>query len=317
MIKKKLGIVILALCLCLCLMPICAQADFASDALEPIIPDKECSLTISYAYGETALSGVQVGLYKIADVSADFKYTLTQAFDNSGLTLSGIKNEGEWEVIRSTLEAIIIAEGIDADRVASTDTNGQAFFDALGTGIYLATTAPITDGKHQYIFDSAIFLLPSLGQDGMWQYDVTVNPKGELLPPIDSDEEIELKVTKLWKNDNGKTGRPTSIDVEIFCDGESFKKVVLSKENNWSYSWSGKDDGSVWTVVERNVPKGYTMTVENKNSTFVLTNTYNTISPDGDPPKTGDTSNIMLYILLMTLSGIMLIILGVVRKRTN
>ena len=317
--KNKKIILSLVFSFCLCLMPFGVQAASTSDAIEPIVPDNKCSLTISYCYGETAFSDVQVKLYRIAEVSADFQYTLTQPFKASGLILNGIQSAGEWNVVRSTLEAYILAYGIEPDTASVTNQNGQVCFDSLGTGMYLAVVNQVTQGDLHCRFDSALVALPGLGQDGRWQYEVSVNAKAEFLPPIDPDEKIELKVLKLWKGDEGRSDRPKSVEVEIFRDGISYEKVVLSEENHWSYTWSAKNDGANWSVVERNVLHGYTMTVEERESSFVITNTLISSTPDdpGDAPQTGDTSNIMLYVLLMTLSGTMMIILGVTRKKMD
>jgi hypothetical protein len=72
-------------------------------------------------------------------------------------------------------------------------------------------------------------------------------------------------------------------------------------------------------VVERNVPQGYTMTVEERESTFVLTNTRIPTDPDdpGRLPEMGDTLNILLYVLLMFVSGSMLIVLGITGKKSR
>jgi hypothetical protein len=319
MIKRKIGCIVVTLCLCFYLMPYQVMAVSTSDAVEPIIPENECSLTVSYCYGETAFSGIQVKLYRIAEVSADFKYTLTQSFGDSGLILDGIRTAGEWNVVRSTLEAHILAYNIAPEFTSVTNEDGQACFKNLRTGMYLAIVNQVEQDDLHYRFDSALIALPGLGQDGRWQYQVSANAKGEVLPPVDPDEKVELKVLKLWRGDEGRTDRPKSIEVEIFCDGISYKTVILSEENHWAYSWSAKDDGLSWAVVERNVPKGYTMTVEERQSTFVLTNTLTPTDPDdpGQPPQTGDTSNIMLYVLLMIASGSMLIILGVTGKKSR
>jgi hypothetical protein len=279
------------------------------------MPEQACSLTVSYCYAETALSDAQVMLYRIAEVSAQPQYTLTQPFEASGLILNEIKTTGEWNVIRSTLEAHILASSISPDRTSVTNEDGQATFEALPTGMYLAILRQ--GAEADYRFDSALISLPGLGEDGRWQYQVSVNAKGEALPPVDSDEEKELKILKLWKGDEGRDDRPKSVEVEIFCNGTSYKKVVLSEENHWGYSWTAKDDGSNWTVAERNIPKGYTATVEERGASFVLTNTRIPTDPNPpvDPPKTGDTSNVLLYILVMTASGVTLILLGVIGKR--
>ena len=97
--NSKKGIIVFLLCFCFRLMPYQVMAASTSDAVEPIMPEKECSLTISYCCGETAFSGVEVKLYRIAEVSADFQYTLTQPFEASGLILNGIQTVGEWNVV--------------------------------------------------------------------------------------------------------------------------------------------------------------------------------------------------------------------------
>ena len=319
MINRKIVICVLLLCLCFHLMPYQVLAASTSDAVEPIIPEKECSLTVSYCYGDTAFSGIEVKLYRVAEVSEDFKYSLTQTFKASGLILDGIRTAGEWNVVRTTLETHILAYNILPEFTSVTNADGQAKFETLKTGMYLATVSQIEANDMYYLFDSALIAVPGLGSDGCWQYQVSVNAKGEALPPIGPDEKTEFRVLKLWRGDEDRNDRPKSIEVEIFCNGNSYKTVILSEENHWAYSWSANNDGSKWTVVERNVPQGYTMTVEERGSSFVLTNTWTPTYPDDPdkPPQTGDTSNILLYIMLMIGSGSALIILGISGKKVR
>ena len=317
--NRKIGILVCLLCFCFCWMPHPVMAASTSDAVEPIIPENQCSLTVSYCCADTAFSGIQVKLYRIAEVSADFQYTLTQSFAASGLILNGIRTADEWNVVRATLEAHILANHIAPEFTSVTNEDGQASFGSLQTGMYLAIVSRGEQDGLRYRFDSALIALPGLGPDGRWQYQVSAYAKPEMLPPVDPDEAVTLKVLKLWRGDEGRTDRPKSIEVEIFCDGSSYQTVILSEENHWAYSWSAKDDGASWTVVERNIPQGYTMTAEARGSTFVLTNTWTPTQPDDPikPPQTGDTANILLHILLMVASGTMLIILGITGKKTR
>jgi len=291
------------------------MAASTTDASEPINVNQECTLTLTYACDGTVFEDISVKLYKIADVSSDFQYKLTSSFEKSALILNGVRTNGEWDVIRSTLEAHIVAENIAADAIAKTDSEGIFCFEDLKPGLYLAVVGTVTQEDITCFFDSALVALPGLNTEGVWEYQVAVASKSELIPPI--DDEIELKVLKLWKGDEGRNNRPKSIEVEIFKDGESYQKVELSQDDNWSYSWTAKDDGAKWTVIERNTPSGYTMTLEKRGNSFVLTNTYTPKNPDEpfDAPQTGDTSNIMLYVILMIISGSMLIILGIIGKR--
>ena len=313
MAKRRVAVIVFLLCLCLSWLPCYAQAASTADAKEPISPDKDCSLTIAYRYDGQSFSNHPVRLYKIADVSADFQYTLTAPFANSGLILNGVRSVSEWNVIRSTLETHILAYDVDADLTGVTDQDGQVCFQALKPGLYLAITEQVIQHDWIYAFDSALVALPGLGADGLWQYEVAVTSKSKAIPPAETDEEIEFKVLKLWKGDKGRSDRPQSIEVEIFRDGVSYQTVILSEENHWTFSWNAADDGATWKVVERNVPTGYTMMVEERETSFVLTNTRPPDKPD--IPQTGDTTNIMLYFVLMNVSGIMLIILGIAGKR--
>ncbi len=318
MAKRRMGIIAFILCICLYLIPCQVQAASTSDAKEPISTNENCSLTISYCSGGIAFSELPVNLYKIADVSADYQYTLTSSFEKSNLILNGIQTVGEWNVIRSTLETYILVNDITAGFNAKTDFEGKASFDALKPGLYLAITERIIQDETTYVFDSALIALPGLGADGLWQYQVDVTSKSEIIPPSRDDEEIELKVLKLWKGDGGSSARPTMIEIEIFRNGTSYQTATLSENNHWTYTWSTKDDGSDWKVVERNIPTGYTMTIEERETSFVLTNTLNRDVPDNpDSPQTGDTSNIMLWVILMIVSGSMLIILGITGKRNR
>lgn len=317
MAERRTWIISFVLSFCLFMMPCQVQAASTTDAQEPISTYKDCSLTISYCSDDISFSELPVRLYKIADVSANYQYTLTSSFENSNLILNGIHTVGEWNVVRSTLETYILANGVTADFNTTTDAEGRASFDALKAGLYLAITDSITRDEITYVFDSALIALPGLDTDGLGQYQVAAKAKCEIIPPTEFYEEIELKVTKLWKGDSEKTGRPKSIEVEIFRNGISYETVELSDDNHWTYSWKTKDDGAVWKIVERNIPSGYAMTVEERETSFVLTNTLTRDNPDiPDAPKTGDTSNIMLWFILMIVSGSMLVILGTARKRT-
>lgn len=313
MAKRRVAVIVFLLCLCLSWLPCYAQAASTADAKEPISPDKDCSLTIAYRYDGQSFSNHPVRLYKIADVSADFQYTLTAPFANSGLILNGVRSVSEWNVIRSTLETHILTYDVDADLTGVTDQDGQVCFQALKPGLYLAITEQVIQHDWIYAFDSALVALPGLGADGLWQYEVAVTSKSKAIPPAETDEEIAFKVLKLWKGDKGRSDRPQSIEVEIFRDGVSYQTVILSEENHWTFSWFAKNDGATWKVAERNVPTGYTMMVEERETSFVLTNTRPPDKPD--IPQTGDTTNIMLYFVLMNVSGIMLIILGIAGKR--
>lgn len=341
MAKRRVAIITLLFCLCLFMMPCKAYAISTSEAKKPISTEGACTLNLSYICNEAVVSNVPVKLFRVADVSASAQYSLTASFAASGLNLNGIRSSGEWDAIRSTLESYILSNTIAAGYSAVTDQNGCAQFESLKPGLYLLLAVRVVQNGWSYSFESALISLPGLSEDGLWQYRISVTPKSVAAPPSEPDdpdvpnEEIQYKILKLWKDENGKAERPPSIDVEIFRNGASYQIVSLSEDEHWSYIWTTKDDGADWMVVERNIPTGYSVTVEERTTTFILTNTLIPDAPPSDDPppdspppdevlpddplpespKTGDSPHILLYTVLMYASGVVLILLGITGKK--
>lgn len=105
--------------------------------------------------------------------------------------------------------------------------------------------------------------------------------------------------------------------MDILKNGEKISEQILSEANDWSYAWTAPDDGSVWQAVERDVPEHYTVTVREENNIITITNTTTETVPDPKLPQTGDNSHIELYVLLMALSGTVLLLLGIAKRRSG
>lgn len=317
---KKLSVLIsiILACLCISFIQCTAYASSTTDAVEPISITTNCTLNTTYTYSGEYFSDLEVKLYKIANVSSDFQYTYTDDFSDCTLSLNGIQSNSEWDVIRSTLEAYIIANSINPYTVEKTDSFGTARFNDLKPGLYFISEVRVTQNGFRYYFSSALTALPTLNvADNTWNYTSNVMPKPDTDHSSDSDD-TQYTVIKLWKGNENQVIRPASIEVDILCDGIVVKTITLSEANNWSYSWLSDHD-SVWTVIERNVPNGYVMTLEKRNTTFIITNTVPstpTTPPSDEPsPKTGDTTNVLLYVILMCISGIALVVFGITSKK--
>ena len=306
--KKKICALILILCILF--IPYNIYAASTTQAKEPITLTKDCALQLSYASGENAFSDLDVKLYKIASVSADFQYTLLDPFSSTKLMLNGIQSQSEWNTVRSTLESFILANEIASDTAVSTDNDGVASFGGLSAGLYFVPAQTATLDGFRYYFQSALISLPGLLDDGTWNYSVSANPKPDVRPP--SSDDPEYKVLKLWKGDDSEN-RPNQVTVDLIKDGAVVRTVTLSSENNWCYSWYAADDGSIWTVSEKNPPAEYTVTVEQNQTTFSIINSFEE-EPD-DPPKTGDTTHMSFYVLLLSIAGIVLLLLGIGRRK--
>ena len=320
MVGRRMGKIAVLIFLWLYLIPYRVLAAHTAEAKEPIIITEDCSLTITYSYDKVSFSDQNVKLYKVADASAEASYTVTDLFASSKIQLNGLRSSEEWNTARTTLENHVIANKTEPIKTETTDSMGQVNFTELNPGIYLISAVRVPYKNSSCTFDSALIALPGLDETGTWQYQASINTKPEILPEPLPDDDIQYKVLKLWKDD--KTIRPGNVEIEIFRGETIVDNVILSEENNWSYSWTTKDDGARWTVVERNVPEGYTMTMKERGTTFVVTNSQNSSKQDDGStdhpsdvkgtfdiiPKTGDNANITLAMLILLISGSVLII---------
>ena len=127
-----------------------------------------------------------------------------------------------------------------------------------------------------------------------------------------------LQVTKAWEDKNDQDGvRPNSVTIKLLADGvETGKKLVLTKANNWTGSFTDLDeykDGKkiVYTIKEEPVGNGYKSVITgNEKEGFVVTNVR---TPEQRIPKTGAGSNLALYTVLLGLSGT--VIFSVFRRK--
>ena len=133
-------------------------------------------------------------------------------------------------------------------------------------------------------------------------------------------EKTAVKGHKIWKDEDNKDGiRPASITVKLLADGkETGQTATVSETNGWTYEFTGLDryqEGKevAYTVVEVNVPDGYTASVEGYN----ITNTHTPEKPTpgkpnepgkpkkgGELPNTGSESNQVALVAGIALLGL-------------
>jgi len=277
-----------------------------SKANELINDEKENNLTINYSYDDYKFDKKEVKLYLIANIKSDFKYELTQEFKNYPISLNNIKENDEWNTIKETIDSYIISDNIKETK-SSLIENNQVSFNNLQSGLYLIKTDTIKNDNYTLISDSIILNLPSL-ENGKWNYETSIYPKTyEFIPKY---ETIKYKVEKRFIDN--KNNRPLSIDVEIFKDGNLFDSIILSSKNNWTYEWKYIDDGSSFSVVERNIPSNYNVSISKNNNNFII---INELKEDVKNPQTYDSINLYLYLLIISFIGIIVLLISLVKRR--
>lgn len=259
-----------------------------------------CSLTLRYVQDKAGFEGIPVRIYRVAEAQSGGSYGLVAPFDGYPVNINGITSQREWRTVTTTLAAYIAADAPAPAAVGTTDSTGTVVFKGLEAGLYFVEGVTAENANGVYCFDEMMVYLPTPQEDGTYLYDLEAAPKCGSFVPAE-----EYKITKLWKDAGDK--RPVSVTVDILLDGVVKEQVVLNEKNNWTYSWRVAGNKGKWTVVERNVPEGYQVTIDASGNFFVITNVSTT--PPVVPP-TGDTASLGFYVILLAVSGLLLVLLS-------
>ena len=129
--------------------------------------------------------------------------------------------------------------------------------------------------------------------------------------PEEPEEPVDLTVKKIWAGDKEQIKkRPTSVSVTLYNGKEAVETVKLGSWNNWRYTWKDLDGEGDWSVLEVNIPKGYTPSYKVSGDTVTITNTATLIQ----------TGQLNWPILVLGGAGILMLLAGVIlmtRKRKN
>lgn len=348
------------ICFC-CTLMICLGMIQVECAAAEIDPARSCSLTLYYTRNGNAFSDLEIDIYRVAELSSDGEYGLVEPFSGYPIKIHGISSQQEWQDTAQTIKNYVAANQIEAYQSQKTDSEGRVYFAELETGLYMVKGTSAQDNGKAFVFHDFMIYLPAC-MEGDYDYDVEAKPKS-----TEHTQHSRYTVVKLWADSGASGQRPEEVCVDILKDGEVWESVTLNAENNWSYSWDVPREDGDWSVMEKDVPDGYKVSITNNGNTFTITNSKSPSKPDrpdkpdkpdepdepnkpdkpdppvvteipdgpnppGEPdppaipdepspdiPKTGDTAPLLLYVVIMCISGFGLMILGVLalRERRN
>lgn len=242
---------------------------YAGDALS-------ADLTIEFP-----VSGATFSAYKVAVYAQESGYAPTGAFAENSESWCGNRTAGwtakDWETLAQTLAGQAVAGSVKPTATLTSGAGGELTLDGLPYGLYLITgTAVESEG---YLYTPAPFLA------WLFEDSVEVNAKYSRTQP----KPTEYEVYKVWKDNGDLSRRPPSIEVDLYLDETLVERVTLSEANNWHYRWQS-DQAGHWQVVEHEIPAGYTATVTQEGTGFILTNTLPTPSPTPTPAPAPSTT---------------------------
>ncbi|MGN0165393.1 MAG: Cna B-type domain-containing protein [Lachnospiraceae bacterium] len=313
--KKKLIAIILVLACIFCMM---AGVTASADEQEPL------SLTVVCEHDGTVIGGMEWQLFKVADRTISGTYELTGNFSGYDVSLEDTSASALTDAA-STLANYVVTDSIEEDCSATGNEEGIVLFEgddtgALSNGIYLVIGSPIEKNGKKYTPAPMLVELAAWSDDNA-QLSVYAKFTVEDVPVI--PEDTEYSVTKVWDDEEQFVKyRPSAVTVEIYCDGTVKETVVLSQDNDWTYSWSD-NEGHTWRVKETDVPEYYHIVYRSNESEFVIVNTFdvdlyknsNTIEgePTPTPPegeKLPQTGQLWWPVPVLALAGIILVVLG-------
>ena len=262
--------------------------------------DGNSNLTLHYyiANHRRPMAGVTFYAYKVGEYVSGptrgvYMYQATRDFEKAGVNLIGLDFRAGAGILTERAYTLYLYTEAYSDEVVpvakgQTDSEGYLTFENLEPGLYLVwgeqmlVTEDDGDGEtREWTYIPQPFLIPlPFPSLGGFDHDVTVDVKYEQFPPPFAME-IDISVEKVWNPTGGN--HPNSVTVVLLRNGTVVDEVTLSDENGWSYTWERLDSSIRWEVTEKNVPNGYTVTVDREGYHYTITNKT---TPEEPPPET-------------------------------
>jgi len=325
-IIKKASVFILII-MCMSFSAVCVFAD------EQIDFEREASIQVDMGmpdasariYYVTGIDGMQQ-TYGLRKTYAAAEYpVLLEQLGSSGNSAAA-----------QALEYYYMRDGVEAVDEKKSDSSGIVSFDNLPAGVYLISCSYILQDEDITVFSPILVSLPAM-YDGEWNYDIDTNAKKELRTGVSY-----CKAYKVW-NTNDPSDIPEEITVQLLRDGQVYDEKILNEDNSWRCSWYDLEKNHLWSVIEKDVPDGYTVGVEADGSVFILENTAEdyeenelpetppgqedtdeplipgeeTEQPEEEDKKLDQTGQLWWPVVILLFAGNVILLAGIALRRTD
>lgn len=239
-------------------------------------------------------------------------------------------------------------------KIISVNGSGETDFGAITfteAGTYIYTITELYGGAEGWSYDTASYILSVTvtETDGILNTSHTLTKDGQSVSEVEftnsynkttAPDKVIISGQKIWNHgDNPEENRPDSIIVEIYGDNALIMQYQVTEHDNWSYTfelprYAADGHEIVYTISESDVPH-YTVTVDGYN----LINTYLPDTPDNsdtpgypdtpdnsntqnpsdtpDNSETGDSNKMIVFTVLLTVSGALLVFLSLPHIQRN
>lgn len=245
------------------------------------------------------IEGAELTIYKVADAYEE----------NHNLFLKYVSELSSCNVSLEDLESASVTSNIekcipsDYNGISKlTNQDGNVKYDNLDLGLYLIKQTNKVDGFSK--IDSFLAMIPK-EIDNSWEYNIKATPKTDIIRVMD------INVRKVWNTSNNNTNHgvnlPKSITIELLLNDEVVDTVKLNNENEWKHTWTDLPKSDSYIVREINVPKGWTVTYQKEDNSFIVTNTSTLVQ----------TGQMLWIVLLIGMIGIVFIIISLVYDKVS
>ena len=277
---------VLLLVLLLLTMPMTAFAqDFDADRAG------STSVTLMDRDGETPITGAELSLYYVATVRLNgdnrLSYTFTDAFSDCGTPLDD-------PALTAALDVFVTEHATPVEKRV-TDGQGSAVFANLPLGLYFVKQTSTVAGYAPCT--SFLVTVPNYDQEG-YVYDVNASPKTDIARLTD------ITIRKVWNTD-ASAEATDSVTIQLLKNGIVVKTAILSGQNNWQVTYTDMPESDAYSIVEVNVPKGFTATYSQSGYVFTVTNSASLIQ----------TGQLIWPIPVLAMAGFFLIVVGSILLR--
>lgn len=270
----------------------------------------DLTLAVSCQVDGAPQQGVRFSLYRVANVDESLQFSVTGEFTGYAVELTGLGSSG-YKAAAETLAGYVARDALAPLAEGVTDEEGVLTFSSersgLVPGLFLLVGEPIVAGGRLWAQEPALVCLPFPNGEGQWASSASVTPKVS-----EEGNVTSLAVHKTW-DDGGYADRPAAVTVQLLRDGSVVDEIGLTAGDDWSHVWSDLAPGYVWSVVEKDVPNGYTVVVQREGSTLVLTNSRG--SDGSGQAKLPQTGQMWWPVPVLLSAGLLCLAVGVVRRR--
>jgi hypothetical protein len=278
------------------------------------LPEYQNKQKVTYTVEEAAVDGYTTEITG----SDEAGFVITNTYEPATTEVSGSKtwaDADDQDGIRPTeIKINLLRDGkqVDAKTVTADDNwswtfSGLDMYENHGVEVEYSITEDAIDGYELTGYEAL---------DGDEGYNIALVNTHE--PSV-----ISIDVSKVWNDsDNLDGSRPDSVTVQLLANGEALegKTLTLNEANGWAGTFAdlpeyAEGEKIVYTIEEAAV-EGYTTEITGSaDEGFVITNSHEPVVEVVTTAQTGDSSNILLWMLSSIISGLTLVGAWIARRR--